>query len=304
MDIFSDNNTQGLNILEITSAPKIPEDALQRKSEQYSAVLGDDSPGVDIIRQAVELGEESIWSTQVAQRERIRDEQARMELLYEIAAARDPIKGNTQQDLELVDSLTRDELYSKDVGTALSRNYSKLFVDTLATFESPVLEEAIEEDPEGTYQILDAVQDISQRRMIAQEELDLLRGRREDESWGRTIWSWGKILIPGYETLNARGVVKDAPQEAWLFGNNMEEQISYLYTLSPENFKAQLTDAINHLEDFNPVLAETFAQAVVSFSTADKALGNLTTVVDVASVIPVGRAYKAGKSLADRSGGY
>src|SRR5690606_8883040 len=95
-----------------------------------------------------------------------------------------------------------------------------------------------------------------------------------------------------------RDSVKNAPAGSWLVGNNLQDQVSYLYSLPPAQFKTALEEALKNLEDTNPLLARDFIDAVVSYSTSDRVFGNALDFIDVASVLPISKAAQVGKGFA------
>src|SRR5690606_31893398 len=108
------------------------------------------------------------WSRLLAGNEQINEEKARMSLIQQLAENRDPNVAPTREEIDLVDSLTRAELYSPDPSTALARNYSKLFVNTASSIDSAeITRQAMSEDPEGTLDELDRAQFSAERLMIA-----------------------------------------------------------------------------------------------------------------------------------------
>lgn len=282
-----------------TVAPTYNPEYLDTKSTQFSAVLGEKSPGVDVIKNDINLGQENRWANLLAGNEKLNEERVRMNVIQQLAANRDPNVAPTREEIDLVDSLTRDELYSPDINTALARNYSRLFVDTAASVdEAEITRQAIEEDPEGTLDELDRAQFSSERLMIANDTKEQFEKRRADAGWVSTGFSWLLTAIPGYTNLMTRDSVKNAPAGSWLVGNNIQDQVSYLYSLPPAQFKEALDQAVSSLEQTNPLLARDLIDAVVSYSTSDRVLGNSMDFLDAASVIPVGKAAQVGKGFA------
>lgn len=286
------------SITPVVTSPTYNPEYLDTKSTQFSAVLGAQSPGPDVIKNDINLGQEDRWSRLLAGNEQINEEKARMSLVQQVAENRDPNMAPTREEIDLVDSLTRAELYSPDPSTALARNYSKLFVNTASSIDSAeITRQAMSEDPEGTLDELDRAQFSAERLMIANDQKEQFEKRRADAGWVSTGFSWLLTAIPGYTNLMTRDAVKNAPAGSWLVGNNIQDQVSYLYSLPPNQFKSALEESLKNLEDTNPLLARDFIDAVISYSTSDRVLGNSMDIIDAASVIPVGKAAQVGKGF-------
>src|SRR5690606_35518465 len=109
----------------------------------------------------------------------------------QLAENRDPNVAPTREEIDLVDSLTRAELYSPDPSTALARNYSKLFINTASSIDSAeITRQAMSEDPEGTLDELDRAQFSAERLMIANDQKEQFEKRRADAGWVSTGFSW------------------------------------------------------------------------------------------------------------------
>ena len=128
IDLVLDDTSLGENLSpfgDVNAVSYNPEYA-DEKAEKYSLVLGDRSPGAGIIRNSIDTGENSLWDTQIALAEDVRNTQQRNNLIQEVAintTGRNP----TTDEINLVMGLSDDQLFKPDVSTALERNYSKSY---------------------------------------------------------------------------------------------------------------------------------------------------------------------------------
>lgn len=259
------------------------------KSNRFALVLGQDNPGTDILTNAITTGDQDRWAQVLKLKQDQQNSQRRNDIIREIATNRDPTSMPTQDEINIVTGLTDDQLYSSDLSTILEENYSRLYTDTISSIDENVLvPEAQEENEEATMEVLDRAQFAQQRTLIAQDKLENVNKRYEDAGLFEKGMGFLKSAIPGYTWWKTADRIDEAPTVSTLSGSNLGEQVSYLYSLPPAEFKATLDKAVDELADDNILLAQQFAQAVVSYSGSDEQLNNLFDIVDLADVATLG----------------
>lgn len=270
----------------------------QEKADRFAAVLNEANPGADVLTSDIASGYQDKWNQLLKAREDTNRLIRRNQILTDIASTRDASRPITTDELGLIESLSNDELYSSDLGTILEKKYSDFYTNVVSTQEeNSLFQQAVEEDEDGAYEVLDRAQNPMQRTLIARDLLESTQQRYDDTSWA----SWGvdiaKTIVPLYSALKTRERIETATG-AILPGSNLEEQISQLYSMPPSEFKIQAQKIIDELAEDNIVLAQEFAQSLVSFSGSDRAWNNLMPIVDVATLVPAGAVGKLAKGLA------
>ena len=286
IDLVLDDTSLGENLSpfgDVNAVSYNPEYA-DEKAEKYSLVLGDKSPGADIIRNSIDTGENSLWDTQIALAEDVRNTQQRNNLIQEVAintTGRNP----TTDEINLVMGLSDDQLFKPDVSTALERNYSKSYTTLVSSLPSNVVaEEAFAEDEESSMEVLDRAQSAQTRALLANDAREAIEKEYNDTGYFTRGVAWAKQLVPGYTWYKQRNNVPGA--SAWLTGNNLQEQITMLYNMPPDKFKSTLKAVLDNLKSSNIQEARDFANAVVSYGTSEQNLGNIFDLADLASLVP------------------
>ena len=259
------------------------------KAARFAVVLGQENPGTDILMNDIASGEQDKWQQLLKTREDTKNAQRRNDIMTEIASTRDPLARPTPDEINLVTSLADDSLYSTDLPTILEDQYSKIFTNTVsAVEENKLYKAAAEEDEETTHEVLDRSQDAQKRLLIATDKLQDINKRYEDAGYFEKGAGFLKQAIPGYTWWKTVDRIDEAPTVSTLSGSNLGEQISYLYTLPPLQFKTTLDQAVDELANDNIVLAQQFAQAVISYSGTDAEYNDLFDVLDVVDVATTG----------------
>lgn len=292
-----DKESKGLELFPDSQPVTYNPDYAQEKADRFSAVLGEASPGNDVLVADVAGGYQEKWQQLLKAREDTENLSRRNQILTDIAANRDPASPVTLDDLAVVNTLTDDEIFSQDVDTILERRYSDYFTNLASSYEeNNIYQEAERENPEEAMDVLDRAQAPMQRSLAAKDILEQTQQRYDNTSWA----SWGvdlaKTIVPLYSSIKMRERI-ETPTASILPGSNMEEQISQLYSLSPSEFKRTATQIIDELGDDNIILGLEFAQALQSYSSSDRVWNNSLAVLDAASVVPVGAAGKLAKGM-------
>lgn len=293
-DLILDDTSQQEKLSPFDTAgvtPFNPEYA-QTKAEKYALVLGKDNPGPDAIATSINSGDQGFWDNQLSIQEDVNNTMQRNSLIQEVAQSTTGRKP-TVDEIEIVRGLSDAELFKPDVSTALERNYSKLYTNFLSsTSANAIAPVAFEEDENAAYEVLDRAQTAQTRALIANDLRETVEKEYSDSGYFTSGVAWAKTMIPGYTWYKQRNNVPGA--SAWLTGNNLDEQLTVLYNMPPRQFKETLKAVLDNLKTSNIVEARDFANAVVSYGTNDRNLGNIFNLADLAS-IPTSALTGAGR---------
>lgn len=267
------------------------------KSNRFALVLGDQNPGPDVLSNAIATGDQNRWKEVLKQREAVATAQRRNDLIREVASTRDPRAAPTPDELAFVQTLADDQVWSIDAGTVLEKQYSSFFTNTLSAMpENKLIAPALEENEDASLEVLDRASAAQERVLIAQDKLEEVNKKWESAGMFQKGVAFLKGVIPGYNWWKTADRIDEAPTLSLLSGNNLGEQIQYLYTLPPDEFKRTLDKAVDELADDNLLLAQQFAQAAISYSSSDQAINNFFDLVDVVDIATMG-VTTAGKVL-------
>lgn len=283
----------------ISGAPA-PEtvDFLSRRTDY---ALGEDSPGIDILRSEYASGNEARIRQQAAIREQINFRKQKQKAIAEVAAAA-AAEGRTfsfEEEQEMM-MLTQEE--TEDPSTIIERKYAKTFVDSLISATDPdddnMAAQAAAEDPEGTAKVFDAAEAIVARQQVAVDLLQKTMTQYEKSSWTRWGWDMGKMMFPMYTWWNINSSIEGVAPTEFMIGENLSEQIAALHMLPIDEFKARSEATLKTLTESNIFDAVAFAHALVEYSGNMAAWDNAFTMLDVATA-PF--AAKAGFGAARRT---
>jgi hypothetical protein len=276
---------------------------LSVKASQYDIAMGDSSPGYGSILSQLQSGYEDQLKEYMARDKVNREQTARMQVANKLVSGR---QGPLSEDetllmMSLRDYEIGDERVKQLQDSIFESEYGRKFIEAnVAVDENDTYEEAMQEDPSATHDIIDRAEWATQRNTIVQELLDDAEATKSKAG----VWSRAEDLtetfIPGIDYLQMRNLVKEAPASSLLIGNNLEEQIIYLHSLPPDQFKAQLKAAYEDIKARNIYQAERFLNAVVGYGSDAKFLDNVFGIIDpvdtgVGALAVGGRALRGSK---------
>lgn len=253
--------------------------ATTRAAKAHYAI-GEDSPGVEALRNNIYAGEEGILRRQMAAKEDIAFRQEKLNLINDMVANKaTPLSTGEMADIML---LSQTDIET-DPDTILEKKFSQAYIRDFtnkAEFKDTEPQEVEEEGDIGSQVIM--------RKEFAQTVLEDLAQRKKSMGWAETIGMYGETMIPFKSWANTSNAIKDQKFGSYLPGENLRQQIEYLYLLPEKEFKVAFRDAVEDIASSNVLDAETFASAVISFSTSDEYLQNLFGALDVADVATLG----------------
>lgn len=307
MDKFTlDEQTTGsLDLFPETNSVTYGPDYSAKKAERFAMVLGEKSPGTDVLRQSIETGSQDNWKEIAKMQEDVKNSFRRNELIQDIA--RQTTGKPTPDTVSVVSSLADDELYSADIDTIVEQKYADLFINTASSYdENVIFPEAEAENSDDALETLDRTAFAQERLLLAEDKLQEMNKKYEDSGYLEKGVAFLKGMIPGYDWYKTRNRIEGAETVSLLQGNNLGEQVQSLYRLPPKEFKETLSKAVDELAEDNIRLAQEFSQAVVSYSSSDQAMSNFFNALDIVDIATMGagaaltgsaKLAKAGKSV-------
>lgn len=289
LDINLDGNEPDPNQGTISLYPQIvqtayPEAYADTKAARYNVALGPASPGVDTLKADVSTGNAQDWDQTLANMSDQKNDETRKNIIQSWAANRNPFTPPSELEQATVEGLAHPDYPKADPSTALSETYSNKYVDLINSIQpNQAYKDAADEHPDTALNSVDKAQWATQRTLEAQDLYQQIAKRREKEGLSVTIGSFLEGMLPGVTNLLTRDAAK-APFSPLLGGDNWSENISYLYSLPPEQFAVKAKEAIEGVEKNNPMMAQQFAAALLSFSTSDREGGQLTDIADALTV--------------------
>ena len=301
MDNFSlageEQRVKTISLFENASTPVNPEYA-KTIAARTDIALGENSPGVDVVENSVRQGDMDRYRQLARNHEMMKFEDTKLQMAREIiqqAEGREP----TPDEVDAFTSLSLAQAEAGNSETIIEQNFAKKYVSLASTAdeEDDTLDNAMSDDYEGANSVIDTAEFATARNIIAQDKLTEATDELAKMGTFDKAWDFAENMIPFKSWYNFHDLAQAAPTSSILTGNNLVEQIAYLHTLSPDEFKQQFTDAYDELKSRNIYDAVKFAQAVISYSSSDSFWDNTFDVVDAVGVLPVGKSLSIGKNL-------
>lgn len=284
----------------------VPDAAVDTRAAKYDFAMGDQSPGVDAISADLRsTGGEYVRQQQASINE-LKFEQAKLDAVYKMVQSQP--EGQPFPDNEVQFIMGMDKQTAADVGNSnsiMETEYAKRYMREIATRdEAQSFDKVGAVAPEAANIALDAGEHAITQNEVAHKILDQIETDQKAQSWPGAIGDFLGVVMP-MSAVRLENLVKQAPTTTVLPGQNVLEQISYLRTLPPDKFEAQLQAAVDSMPNLE--LRNQFVSAVIQTSDAGVFLTNAQTLldaVDVGTMAKVGAkgAYKllsrgAGKQL-------
>lgn len=287
-----------LSIIDQGERPAVLGDTNDQRTAKIQFSLGDKAPTPEITSNALATGNEAGLRAQVAAQKDADDQAAKVEVIKQAAADGSLDKWNPKTVEAVVRSTPKN-----DPATVFEKAFAKAYTGLVPQLGNPdesVVNRAVKQgDVAHVADMADIAEVLVTKQEIAKSAAEDFEAAAKEQSWGgwtvdkaKSFASFG--IYDWYKTYNAV-----TPVDGMLKGNNWAEQIQYLYTLPPSDMYKALRGTLDTIANDNPSLASEFADAVVSFSSTQQFLTNVGNVVDVASIVPVGRAVKTGKAIAE-----
>lgn len=283
----------------------VPDAVAETRARKYNYALGNESPGVDVLKYDVISGNEPQRRVQQVERSKLEEQNLRIDLMRayvnQEGANADPevarsILNSTSEELNNPETFYEKAFARRFIADMATADYEPTDVDGIVIDDSALSQAG---DPEDAQKILDAGQLIKVNQESDTKIAEDLNAEAAAMGWGETIYNHGKALIPFTSWSNLSGVVEGAKTSSFLLGNNLEEQYEYLNSITdPDRRRMELLRAVDELKSSNIIDAQVFVQGLISYTASDKFLNNAVSLLDLSIPLPVvgvgsAKAYKA-----------
>lgn len=280
------------------AAPTTDPDVVSKRAQKAHLALGEKSPGLSVLRNQMDMGEEPALREAVAAEQALEDRKFRLGLVQEATRKIDRPLTLSEAD-ELMSIMKVDA--RKDPSTILEELYGQRVVSTIpAMLKDPSIhQQALNTLPEEYLDTADASAQHIAKNQIAQAVLQDVNAEWEKQGIFSTVKNYAKQLVPFWSYANLTSAVENAPTAFSLeFGRTIQEEVDYLYSLKPSEFKKELTAAIRKISEDSPLDALLFAQGVISYSSNDRAIDNVLGALDMSVFLMPFRGLRGAKVAA------
>ena len=194
--------------------------------------------------------------------------------------------GDVQGASEAIETLS---YVSTDPKGVARREYAKKLANTVAS-NAWTINEASQEAPEVADAAVDVMEEFSLKTSIARDVVQQYQKKFQDKSLVGKVFSVGAAMIPFASWAFRNNAIDDAGTVSNLPGNNLKEQIQYLWSLPPVEFESALREAVSEVSSLSDFDAQLFAAAFLEYSNSDQFWDNTFGVAEAASVVPVDRS--------------
>lgn len=278
----------------------LPQSVVEERAHKANLGLGDDSPGLDQIKAAIDRGDEHLARTDSANALRIKESDNRREMLRGLAGSQFPGAPISQDDADLATALTIEPVV--DPATVWEKAYGTYLTNRLITnTDDPdgAVNKGLIENPAENFAKLDIARDL-----IAKNEIINKRAAEAEAAW-KEMGFWDSVgavastIVPFRSNLNITNTElfsKKAITDIPLAGNTIREQVTALHGIAnPDVFAATFNEIVDRLMNTNVLDAMDFIGAVKGYSLTEQFVKNVFSVADVADV--GGLTYALGKGL-------
>lgn len=268
------------SIIDDDSKPALLGEVNRQRTAKIQFALGADAPSPDVISHALSTGNEASLREGAAAQKDAKDQADKVDYIKQVAAQGIPDDPKKQKVLENIIKSTPKNDPSTIFEKAYARAYTNL-VQSIGDPQDSVVSQAAKVDMNHVANMADTAEVLISKQEIAKGAYETYEAAAKEQGWGG--WTVDRLKEFGSFGLYNWYKVNDAvaPVPGILKGNNLSEQIQYLYTLPPEQMHQALHDTLDRLSRDNPQLAAEFAASAVSFSQTDQFVANLGNVADV-----------------------
>lgn len=285
---------QGISLLDTGTAPTVNSTvAQQRAGKATISDQGTGAPDQKAVYDGITSGLEDRLRQDASTRAQLEDRTAKASMAQELIKSRGD-QGITPEDGHFLQALavpSGDHLYNPE--TIWEKKFAEYFTNSAVTStDNNTFTQAMQHQPAGVLDSLDLTSDLIQKKEIAQKALEGIEQQKSDMGYASAAGDLAETFVPFVQWHQLQNTVSTGPTSPFLEGNNLKEQMDYLYSLPPDRFQRELKSALTDLWSKNSHAAEQFAQAVTSYSTSDQHINNAFSGMDLLSVVPLGAAGK------------
>lgn len=271
---------------DLDSIPSTDPTVVEKRAAKADLALGNTSPGFDTLANQMANGDEPALRRALAAQKTIEDRKFRLNMVREATSKVNrpltPDEADELMSMAGVDS-------SRDPGTILEELYGQKLVSEIpAMMRDPSIhQEALNNLPDEYLDAADATAQHIAKNQIAKAVSEDMESEWKQAGVFDTVMSYAKQLVPFWSYSNLLGAAEKSPTPfSFQFGNSIEEDVEYLYSLRPSEFKKQLTAAVRKIAEDSPLDAMIYAQGVINYSNNDKAMDTIFGAMDMTSFVP------------------
>lgn len=282
--------------------PPHTEEFQESQAAKLHLALGQNSPGLDAVSTSVASGNDRSYKRILADQEQQQKLQTQNDILDSILQANP--ESISPEVVDVVQGLSMTQMESPDLNDILEREYAKKYINTgVSSLDNDVVEDSLATDPEKSYEMMDRAETFAYKSNYLNAILDEAEKNVQDQSWLESIYNVGEnIVLDNYQTYNQVGVAADLDDLSALPGMNRAEGYAFLWSLQDKDeFKSYMDKIAADLKSRNPYAFREWFAGMMSFGNSDAALNTITTGMDIASLVPVGKLGTALKGLSKAS---
>lgn len=262
----------------------LPREVIEERAQKANLGLGSSSPGLDVIRSAIERGDEEYARNTSAAELTIKERDNRRAWLMQMAEATPAGAPVTQDDADLAAALRIEPVV--DPRTVWEKSYSEYLTSRLLTDQTDpdgAVNAAVKENPAGTFANLDGARDLIIKNERVNNRLAEMTARWKEMGFWESAGTIAETVIPGKSSSNIDGKVSISG--IVLPGNSLKEQVENLLAIpSPDAFAEKLDELVNRVAETNVLDAIDILQALKSYSFSDQFVKNVFGVVDAVDI--------------------
>lgn len=263
---------------------------LDQRVAKYEFALGEDRPDTETLTKIVASGNETDLRTSASYKDMLTRSTLAQNMLPDAIRS---VSGGSVGDPEYIAALA--SVAPVDPSIVLESKYAENAVNTLQSLSTDQAQQEEEAANPGTAEILyQASQQLTTNKQIALKLSEDYNQKVSGMGWGPYLgytalsWTplqWANIASHGRE-FNLE-----------FTGQAIIGQVQKLYKLPPAEFKRQAEEEMNRLAETNPLDAQKFADALVSYGASDADIDNFFNIVDVATSGTVANLAKGATKL-------
>lgn len=278
----------------------IAPDLLKTKSLKIHFGLGEMSPGVDAITQALQDGNENAIRESVAVRDAVDWNYRKQSLMLDIA--RQHGGQLSPEAFDVLNTMSRMD-FQNDPKTIFEKKFSEKYINTHLANTLENGNNVYSQVPQGKlYENAQIFQNALMENQVWQSFYENAKSEYDATvGYGRATWDVVENVIPFMSWWSYGSVVKNDPGGYLrLPGKSLLEKLQYIKSLPINEGIRVAEQAFNEIKSQNWHDALHFAKSLVSYSYSDQALDDSVGVLDL-SILPVGKAVRAVKNAVKRA---
>lgn len=291
------NEDGNLFSFEPANTPYVNADVANARAEKYHFGLGDISPGFDTLFNSMMVGTEDDEKKAAIAKQQANDTTIRQQALQDYVTQ--PRATVTKDDADLVPYLGQAVKGATiDPDVFFEKQYANRLINTAVTlpdqFQSKVAK-AIEINDQYAYDKMDHAERIITIKEGAQKVLEDLETEFEGLSTTTRVADKIGSFIPFVEFASQRNELPGAGASSWFKGQNLEAYRQFIYGQdNPGDAVRLIRETAKKIAAHNYQAGIEFVKSMVTFAASDKNMGNLSSVLDIASIpLPELKAIKA-----------